>query len=208
MRGASRVFVIIGLIASIFLILIGLITISQASQSNLTGVEQAMLIFFGYGGYALVTSIGCLIALSRDSKTAINIMAFLYIPVVLLASIFMFCVRDENYSYHHNYSGNHSIQNKNEKVITFSNEELKPEISDKDNGEGFEVINLQLSDVSIRGDMIKIGESSLNMRFSSNIVMSENQLSFLLFGRCYIVSYKNPNEAQILYYALKKYSNQ
>ena len=95
MRVAARVFLVIGLLCSIIILSIGLTSIGWSTTND--GEGAGMTIFFVvYGLYALITSIGSLVSLSKTSKKAVIIWGILYMPVVLLASIFMFCVREED----------------------------------------------------------------------------------------------------------------
>lgn len=88
MKTASRVFIIIGLVSSIVLIIMGFVFM---------GIEGGLGGFYlGYGIYSLVTSIGSLCAVGGSSKGAVIAWGVFYIPVVLLASIFMFCIKEED----------------------------------------------------------------------------------------------------------------
>ena len=88
MKAASRVFIIIGLVASIILIIMGF------AFMNLEGGLGGF--YLGYGFYSLITSIGSLVAVGGRSKGAVIAWGVFYIPVMLLASIFMFCIKEED----------------------------------------------------------------------------------------------------------------
>lgn len=96
MKVPARVFLIIGLVSSIIIIIYGFVFVSMTSSYGDSGFGGFSAFFLIYGFYALITSIGGLASLSGSSKTAVNVWAVLYIPVVLLASIFMFCVKEED----------------------------------------------------------------------------------------------------------------
>lgn len=87
MKAASRVFVIIGMIASLILIIFGISINSYGGRGGY---------YIAYGVYSLFTSIFCLITISGSSKGMVILAGVLYIPVVLLASIFMFCIKEED----------------------------------------------------------------------------------------------------------------
>ena len=84
MKTAAKVFIIIGLVCSVIVLIFGIVNFG------------ASRLYLYYGIYACITSIGSLVSINGTSKPAVNAWAIFYIPVVLLASIFMFCVKEEN----------------------------------------------------------------------------------------------------------------
>ena len=86
MKAASRVFIIINLVISVIVILLGRLFLD---------LEFGKLYLY-VGFYFLITSIGSLIAVGSSSKGAIVVCGIFYIPVSLLASIFMFCIKKED----------------------------------------------------------------------------------------------------------------
>ena len=83
MKTAAKVFIIIGLVCSIIVLI----------SVMLGGFLGEVRIFYTiYGIYSLFTSIACLLVISGGSKTACVICGIFYIPVMLIASIFMFCI--------------------------------------------------------------------------------------------------------------------
>lgn len=88
MKTASKVFIIIGLVASIIILFMG---IGIAFSGN--GVGDFYII---YGFYSLFTSIFSLVSVRGESKGKIIVAGVLYIPVMLIASIFMFCIKEED----------------------------------------------------------------------------------------------------------------
>ena len=94
MKIAAKVFIIIGLVASVVVLIYGLIFMGIYS-----GVSQAkglVAFYLIYGIYSLATSIGSLISIHGSSKGAVIAWGVFYIPVFLLASIFMFCIKEED----------------------------------------------------------------------------------------------------------------
>ena len=94
MKAASKVFIIIGLVASIIIIIYGFVFMSMSS--GIPEMQGFTAFYFIYGIYSLITSIGCLASVNGSSKGAVIAWGVFYIPVVLLASIFMFCIKEED----------------------------------------------------------------------------------------------------------------
>ena len=94
MKVAAKVLTIINLIAALILIFIGMVVVGQSKGYSNEGAGQFLWLFFGYGGYALLSSIAVLTVLSRSSKLAVNIAAGFYIPVSPLVSVFLFLIKE------------------------------------------------------------------------------------------------------------------
>lgn len=93
MKTAAKVFIIIGLVSSIILIVFGFALIGMPSSNS----EKGMLnTYFIYAIYSLITSIGSLVAVNGTSKGAVIAWGVFYIPVNLLSSIFMFCIKEDD----------------------------------------------------------------------------------------------------------------
>ena len=86
MRTAAKVFIIIGLVASVVLIVLGLVFLDKTSPNSLA------IFYLSYGAYSFITSLMSLFSLNSGSKGLVVLCGIIYIPVVLLASIFMFCI--------------------------------------------------------------------------------------------------------------------
>lgn len=91
MKKAAEVFLAIGLLGSFVLTVIAIISL-VASFSNKYASENIFYFLLGIGVYGIITSVGAFNALSGKSKGAIVVWAILYLPVIWLASIFMFGV--------------------------------------------------------------------------------------------------------------------
>jgi len=83
MKTASKVFIIIGLVCSIIILICGF------------AIPELGGLYIGYGIYSLITSIGSLCSVNGHSKGACIAWGVFYIPVMLLASIFMFCIPED-----------------------------------------------------------------------------------------------------------------
>lgn len=94
MKKASKVFIIIGFICS--LIVVGQALVFMVVFSNSLYAEICSIFELIYGVYAFITSIGSLKAIKRTSKTRIIVWGIFYIPVMLIVSIFMFCIKEED----------------------------------------------------------------------------------------------------------------
>lgn len=94
MKKASKVFIIIGFICSLLIIgqaLVFMVVFSNSLYTEIYTISELI-----YGVYAFITSIGSLKAIKGTSKTRIIIWGIFYIPVMLIASIFMFCIKEED----------------------------------------------------------------------------------------------------------------
>lgn len=94
MKVASRVFAIIGLVCSIIIIIIGFVMMGALKGQS--GAQGILGFYFGYGIYALIVSIGCLCSINGSSKGAVIAWGIFNIPVMLIGSIFMFCIKPED----------------------------------------------------------------------------------------------------------------
>lgn len=94
MKVASKVFIIIGLVASIIIIIYGFVFMGMSS--GIPELQGLTTFYFVYGIYALITSIGSLVSVNGSSKGAVIAWGVFYIPVMLIASIFMFCIKKED----------------------------------------------------------------------------------------------------------------
>lgn len=90
MKTASKVFLIIGLVCSVILVFIGLWIRSLDDSYVATNY------MLWYGIYSLIMSVCSLVAIHGHSKGFVIFCGLLYIPVSLLASIFMFCIDPED----------------------------------------------------------------------------------------------------------------
>ncbi len=86
MKIASKVFIIIGLVTSLFAPIAGLILMAFP---NLWLIGVGVL---AYGIYGIFISVGALISIHCSSKAVVIVMGVMYLPISLLASIFMFCI--------------------------------------------------------------------------------------------------------------------
>lgn len=68
----------------------------MGASSGVSELKGLITFYFIYGIYSLVISIGSLISIHGSSKGAVIAWGVFYIPVVLLASIFMFCIKEED----------------------------------------------------------------------------------------------------------------
>lgn len=94
MKTASKVFIIIGLVCSVIVLILSFILLALSNQApEYKGQATFYLI---YGIYALITSIGSLVSIHGTSKPAIIVWGVFYIPVMLIASVFMFCIKEED----------------------------------------------------------------------------------------------------------------
>lgn len=84
-----------GLVASIIIIIYGLI-VFMGMSSGIPELQGLITFYFVYGIYALITSIGSLVSVNDSSKGAVIAWGVFYIPVMLIASIFMFCIKKED----------------------------------------------------------------------------------------------------------------
>ena len=94
MKTAAKVFIIIGLVCSVIILISGFIVLGAGSEEP--KAQAIGLFYLLYGIYSLATSIGSLVAIHKTSKTAIIIWGVFYIPVMLIGSIFMFCIKEED----------------------------------------------------------------------------------------------------------------
>ena len=94
MKAASKVFLIIGLVSSIIIFFYSLFFGFAVGMFGVPAIFSWL--FFVYSIYGIVTSIGGLKAVSGYSKKAITVWAILYIPVVLLATLFMTCIDERD----------------------------------------------------------------------------------------------------------------
>lgn len=94
MKKAAKTFIIIGLACSIILIIAGIFFMVSFSGSQ--GTTSLSVFYLIYGLYGLLTSIGSLNAINGSSKGSVIAWGIAYIPVMLIASVFMFCIKEED----------------------------------------------------------------------------------------------------------------
>ena len=90
MKGASKVFITIGLVCAIQVFFTGIIL------KHVVDIGPYYKILVWYGFYSIVTSILCYASIKSGSKGFVVVAGILYLPVVALASIFMFCIKDSD----------------------------------------------------------------------------------------------------------------
>lgn len=94
MKKAAKTFIVIGLVCSIILIISGFAIV--ITLPNTSGSTSLAVFYLIYGFYALLTNIGSLNAIKGSSKGSVIAWGISYIPVMLIASIFMFCIKEED----------------------------------------------------------------------------------------------------------------
>ena len=101
MKTVAKVFIIIDFVSSIiavgFSLLLWLVSNNLPSIDTLFGAAPTTsyaVFCLIYGLYGIGISIGCFISIHGINKGPVIVMGILNIPVSLLCSIFMFCIKD------------------------------------------------------------------------------------------------------------------
>ena len=81
MKKLANIFIFIGLLASILILIFYIMAPDLGT------------FYVAYGFYSFLTSVVCLLAVNGGSKKSVVICGILYVPVMLIASVFMFCIK-------------------------------------------------------------------------------------------------------------------